>query len=181
MKNKYKQIVIIGFRGAGKSTVGRLLAQQLNWTYVSTDDMVEKRAQKTIADIVAESGWKKFRELEHEIIQSVSELIDSVIDCGGGIVEDNSNMNYFKSDRLIIWIDAELNDIKSRISENQNMRPLLTQSDLHSDVEQNYAKRLPLYEKFANLRFSSSINTPQEICHTIRKKLTPGNQFSKIE
>ena len=173
--NKYKRIVLIGFRGAGKSTIGKILAQQLDWTYVSTDEMVEKRVQKSIADIVKGSGWKKFRDTEHEVIRSVSELTDAIIDCGGGVVEDPSNMKSFKSESLIIWIDANLDDLMNRISGNQNDRPLLTKNDLQSDTEKNYLDRRPLYQRYADLRFSSSENNPEEICQLIRKEITRGN------
>ncbi len=175
MMNKYKRIVLIGFRGAGKSTIGKILAQQLDWTYVSTDEMVEKRVQKSIADIVKGSGWKKFRDTEHKVIRSVNELTDAIIDCGGGVVEDPSNMKSFKSESLIIWIDTNLDDLMNRISGNQNDRPLLTQKEMQLDIEKNYTDRRPLYQRYADLRFSSSENNPEEICQLIRKEITRGN------
>ena len=173
--NKYKRIVIIGYRAVGKSTVGKMLAGQLDWTYLSTDEMVEQWAQKSIADIVKESGWKKFRDIEHDVIRSASELTEVIFDCGGGVVEDDSNMNYFRSESLIIWIDAEMNDILNRISGDRIVRPLLTQNDLESDTEKNYKVRKPLYQKYGDLCFSSSKTSPEEICLLIQKELAHGN------
>ena len=172
---KYKRIVIIGYRATGKSTVARMLAKQLDWTYFSTDEMVVHEAQKSIADIVKESGWKKFRDMEHEVIRSASKLTEAIIDCGGGVVEYDSNMRSFKSESLIIWIDAEMNDILSRISKDRTVRPLLTEDDLDSDTEKNYKQRQPLYQKYGDLRYSSSNSRPEEICHLIQKELTLGN------
>ena len=169
--NKYKRIVLIGFRGAGKSTLGKILAQRLDWSYISTDEMVEMRTEKSIAEIVKHSGWKKFRDAEHEVIRLVSKLTNTIIDCGGGVVENPSNMRFFKSDSLIVWIDADLADIINRISADHNIRPLLTQNDFQSDSEKNYLNRRPLYDKYSDLRFSSSESTAEVICQLILKKL----------
>lgn len=171
MMSKYKRIVIIGFRATGKSTIGKMLAEQLDWTYISTDKLVEDRANKSIADIVKDSGWEKFRDMEHKVILSASELTETVIDCGGGVVEDHSNMNYLKSESLIIWIDAKINDILNRISEDRHVRPLLTQDDMESDIKINYKDRQPLYEKYGDFCFSSSESSPEEICRLIQKQL----------
>jgi len=175
MMKKYKRIVLIGFRGVGKTTIGKMLAQQLNWTYVSTDEMVEKRSHNSIADMVRKSGWKEFRDIEHEVLRSVSEQTDAIIDCGGGVVEDPLNMESFNSESLIIWIDADLADIMNRISGDQNLRPLLSQNDLQSDTEKNYTERRPRYQRYADFHFNSSENIPEEICRFILKEITGGN------
>ena len=144
MMKKYKRIVLIGFRGAGKSTVGKMLANQLKWTYSSID----------------------------EVIRFVSNQTDTIIDCGGGVVEDPSNMDFFKAESLVIWIDANLDDIMNRISGEQNLRPLLTHTELKSDTAENYTNRRPLYREYSDLHFNSSENNPEEICQFIRKEIT---------
>jgi shikimate kinase len=167
----FKRIILIGFRGTGKSTIGKILAKQINWNYISTDQMIEQKAQISISDIVYNFGWKKFRELEHEVIQSVAELTNAIIDCGGGVVEDSLGMEFFQSQSLVVWIDAELNDILSRISGDHNIRPLLNQIDQKTDTEKNYMNRRPLYQRYADLHFNSSQYNSEEICQFIQQEM----------
>jgi shikimate kinase len=169
--DKILRIVLIGFRGTGKSTIGKMLAKQLKWKYVSTDEMIENQSQKSIIDIVTDSGWKEFRVRENKVLGKVSNEEYTVIDCGGGAIEDASNMVHFISKSLIIWIDADLEDILNRISGSEHARPLLDQSDENTDYERHYIRRRPLYQKYADLHFSSSEHSPEEICQLIKNEI----------
>jgi len=170
-KSNYDRIVLIGFRGAGKSTLGILLSQRLGWDYISTDSQLEQQHHKTIAELVQESGWKKFREAEREIIKSLRNTIEAVIDCGGGIIEDPWNMKLLESHSLIIWVDADLNDLMERIQNDRIERPLLTQKDMLADIRENYQRRRPLYDKYADFSVNSSHNSPEQLYQLIQKKL----------
>jgi len=174
----YKRILLIGFRGAGKSTLGALLAQNLNWQYVSTDLILEQRHQKKIAEMVKESGWKSFREAEHSIIQDIEDRYNVVIDCGGGVIEREDNMDLLKTDSLIIWVDAKLEDLRKRISKNLDERPHLTRSNLQLDIKENYQRRKPLYHKYAHMKVDSSENSPQELCQKILNRYRSKEEFS---
>ena len=86
-------IVLIGYRGTGKTSVGKLLARKLNRKLLSTDKMIIKNADMTINKIIKKYGWNKFRYLESEAIKSINSLDGLVIDTGGGIVLKDKNIN----------------------------------------------------------------------------------------
>jgi len=149
------RVVLIGFRGAGKTTVARALAQRLRWTYVSTDARIEEIINRPIARYVKEKGWPAFRAVERDVLQEVAGKNQVVLDCGGGVVEDPGNMNRLLPHALIVWVDARLEDIIQRL-ESSGDRPLLTHPDLSRDVQINYHRRRPLYARYSHLRVDTS-------------------------
>ncbi len=165
-----KRIVLIGYRGTGKTTVGIKLAELLGWDYFSTDFLVEQQAMMSITHLVENYGWQEFRIKEHEVAIALSESRDAVIDCGGGIIEDETNMKALLPASFVVWIDASITDISKRIAQNDR-RPLLSASDILSDIQQNYKRRQPVYQKFSHFYINSSINTPEEICRVIIKNM----------
>jgi shikimate kinase len=158
-----ERVVIIGFRGAGKSTIASMLSEKLGWVYISTDDLIERKAGKTITKLVEEKGWKHFRILESEIIEKISKEESVVIDTGGGVIESEVNMNKLRQHSFIVWVDAELKDIIERVK-NQNVRPLLNKSSLEEDISSNYIHRNPLYKKFCHLKVNTSTDSIDKIC-----------------
>ena len=128
-KLNLKRIVLIGFRGTGKSTIGKLLAKKLEWKYLSTDQQIEERVGTTISDIVERKGWKYFRKLETQVIEKLKSSQNMIIDTGGGIVENQKNVIQLNSSSLIVWIDAHIEDIIERLQKQGN-RPLLNKGDL---------------------------------------------------
>ncbi len=132
-------VYLIGMMGAGKSTIGRILAHKLNYRFFDTDDLVEKVAGKKISKIFETDGETTFRNLETEILKEVSAYNNSVIATGGGIIQKPINWSYLRQG-LIIWLDPDIEVLKKRISKNQN-RPLAGQ--LESLLEQRY----PLYSQ----------------------------------
>ncbi len=89
-------IVLIGFRGAGKTALAKLLAEKLQMNLYTIDKMIEEKEGKRIREIVAEKGWSYFREIESQIIEEVSSKDNSIIDTGGGAVEDPTNIENLK-------------------------------------------------------------------------------------
>ncbi len=172
MKEKFSKnrLVLIGFRGAGKTTVGKELASLLNWRYVSTDAGIEEKSGMLIADFVNKNGWEAFRRIETGIIEGLSEQTEVVIDCGGGVVENERNLKNLQQDTLVVWVDAELSDIYQRLADAGD-RPLLNQSDLNEDIKSNYQRRKPQYHKYSNLIVNSSRQSLHEICENILQYL----------
>ena len=166
-----KRVVLIGYRGAGKTTVGKKLAEILAWTYVSTDEMIVKKRGESITTFVEKYGWKEFRNLEHEVVHQLKAENECVIDCGGGVVEDAGNMTVLKHRALVVWIDAPLEIIKSRLS-NVVDRPPLSEADLISDLEEHYQRRLSFYQKYSDMQLNSSEKTAEEICREIISRLS---------
>jgi shikimate kinase len=162
-----KRILLIGFRGCGKSTIGKELAHLLEWKYVSTDGLIEEREEMRINEIVEKSGWAYFRKLEAEVISGMQGLQNCVIDTGAGTaIKHSEEIQKLRNSALVVWIDASLPDVIARLNTDRS-RPLLNQKDLIEDVRYNYEKRKPVYEKLATHRFNTSAESVEEICNEI--------------
>ncbi|MEO0013972.1 MAG: shikimate kinase [Cyanobacteriota bacterium] len=135
-------IYLIGMMGSGKTTVGRLLAEKLDYGFFDIDVAIEKLTRKTITEIFATEGEAEFRELESQTLRKVSAYHRSVIATGGGIVQRPENWNYFRFGSTI-WLDADLNLLHRRLAQDQS-RPLVSQ------LESLLVTRCPLYAQ-ANL------------------------------
>jgi shikimate kinase len=124
LQPKPSNIYLIGMMGSGKTTVGKLLAEKLNYRFFDTDDCIEQLAQKTISEIFTTEGEARFRQLESQTLRKVSAYTNSTIATGGGIVQRPENWNYLRQGS-IIWLDADLNLLNLRLAgDNNNSRPL---------------------------------------------------------
>ena len=142
-------IVLIGYRGAGKSVVGKQLAIRLEMKFVDTDSFLEERHQKRINDIVTSEGWDHFRNLEKRLIQEISTQDHLVIAPGGGVVLDVNNIIALRRKGFIIWLKAEPEVLLKRIGEDPqttSKRPPLTEKGPLEEIKEVLAYRNPFYE-----------------------------------
>lgn len=165
-------LVLIGFMGAGKSTVGQVLAAMTGYAYWDIDHAIERQAGKPVAAIFADHGEHYFRSLERDEIKKYSCQVPSVISCGGGAVLDASNVAALKQTGRLIWLQAEPETIYDRIRE-QNTRPLAQNKDIH-DIKRLIADRLPIYEAAADCRIVTDGKTAAEISAEILNTVFPG-------
>ena len=165
---EFKRIVLIGFRGTGKTTIAKQLAEMLGWPRISSDEMIEQKIGMVISDFVAKEGWPAFRKVETAVIQQISTEEQAVIDCGGGVIENPRNMAALSNQALIVWVDAGLEDIFDRLNQSGN-RPLLTQGDLRQDIQTNYERRKPLYQRHSGFYVNTSKANALEVCREIVK------------
>ena len=143
-------IVLIGYRGAGKSAVGRLLAARLGHRLVSTDAEIVKRAHRTIPEIVAQEGWEYFRDLESDICRELAGRDQLVIDTGGGAILRAQNVEVLKRNGTVFWLEASVGTIKKRIG-GDNQRPSLTGTKSFVDEVQDVLReRTPKYQAAAD-------------------------------
>jgi shikimate kinase len=143
-------IVLIGYRGTGKSTVGRLLAARLGRELVSTDAEIVKRAQRAIPEIVAQQGWDYFRDLESDICQELSSRDHLVIDTGGGAILRPQNVEVLKKNGTLFWLTASVETIVKRIG-SDNQRPSLTGTKSFVDeIQDVLQERMPKYQAAAD-------------------------------
>ena len=142
-----KRIYLIGMPGSGKSTVGRLLAKQLNYQFIDLDGMIEKDALMFIDEIFEKYGEAKFRELETESLKKLPD-VDLVISCGGGIVTKKENKALMTG--LKIYLDTEIEIIRERLKEDY-IRPLLQKKSLDTLYQERYIK----YLDFSDLMISN--------------------------
>ena len=143
-------IVLIGYRGTGKSTLGRLIAARLGRELVSTDKEIVKRAQRTIPEIVARQGWDYFRDLESDICKELSSRDQLVIDTGGGAILRAQNVEVLKEKGTLFWLTASVETITKRIG-NDIQRPSLTGSKSFVDeIQDVLLERTPIYQAAAD-------------------------------
>ena len=140
----YKNIVLIGFMGAGKTLVSQKLAQTLGWERVSTDEMIEEREQHTISDIFSDSGEPYFRAIEAEVVRDVVMRRGLVIDCGGGVVLNEDNVATLRRSGTIFYLKASPEVIYERVKDDTN-RPILNVANPAAKIAELLAQRHPLY------------------------------------
>lgn len=148
-----KNIVLIGFMGSGKSTVGRELHHRLGYPLVDMDHVIEHRAGKSIAAIFDEDGEEKFRDMETCLLE---ELYDPaaprrIISTGGGAIGREMNRSLLRHLGYVVWLHAPIDVILERTGKNRD-RPLLHTDDPRARIEALMAARKPLYEETAHLR-----------------------------
>jgi shikimate kinase len=163
-------IVLIGFRGTGKSTVGKLLANRLERDFIDTDDYIESSTGKTIKDIFEKEGEESFRKTEAETIAKLSKMDNKVIAAGGGIVLKDENVKNLKSNGFLILLEATPEIIHDRISQDEKtsqQRPSLTNKESFDEITHLIDKRQQFYENAANY----TINTSYVPCEDVVREI----------
>ncbi len=138
-------IYLIGMMGVGKTTIGKQLAQQLNYRFLDTDLIIEQLTKKSINNIFEEEGENYFREIETQVLAETSNYIKSVIATGGGIVINPQNWSYLHYG-LIIWLDAPIELLVKRLKQDQT-RPLLKDTDMTEKLQTIFEHRKNLYQQ----------------------------------
>jgi shikimate kinase len=149
-------VALIGFMGAGKSSVGRVLAKKLEKSFVDIDKRIEKKAGKSVARIFAEDGEPAFRELEKAVTAGVARKTGQVIACGGGVVLDKTNMDALKQNAVIVYLKTSEGTIRKRVSSAKGKRPLLTGEKGIGAIAEMMALRRPFYEQGADITLDTS-------------------------
>jgi shikimate kinase len=120
-----KHVLLIGFMGAGKSTVGRLVAQRMAVPFLDIDTLVEQRDGRTVAEIFSQDGESAFRSLETAAVRSLDALPPSVVACGGGVVLSDTNRAMLKGLGLVVYLRVTAAETLARVG-NDSTRPLLS-------------------------------------------------------
>jgi shikimate kinase len=141
-----RNLALIGFMGAGKSAVGRSVAEQLGFEFVDTDELIERRVGKSISQIFAQEGEAHFRELEHSIVDQLQPTSRLVISTGGGLPTRQENIDSLKTHALIVCLWASAEKIWERVR-HQGHRPLLQTPDPFAKIQELLAARAPFYRQ----------------------------------
>ncbi len=155
--------------GAGKSTVGYLLAELLRYELVDTDKVIEQRAGRRISDIFATDGEPAFRALESALVQELESAKDTVISTGGGLVVNPDNLASLKRHSLVACLWASPQVIYDRVR-HQSHRPLLQAPDPLAKIAELLAARTPMYKQ-ADLLVGVDFRAPQETARHIAASL----------
>lgn len=142
-------LVLIGYRGTGKSTVGKILARKLGRTVVSTDAEIVKRANLSVPEIVKQFGWDHFRDLESAVCRDVAAQDQLIIDTGGGAILRPENVEALRKTGTLIWLTATVDTITRRIG-GDTQRPSLTGTKSFTDeIREVLNERTPKYQAAA--------------------------------
>jgi shikimate kinase len=164
-------IVLIGYRGTGKSSVGKLLAERSGRTLVSTDAEVVRRAGQSIPEIVKQHGWDHFRDLESEVCRELSGKDQLIIDTGGGAILRQDNVARLKSNGILFWLTAEVPTISRRIG-GDTQRPSLTGAkSFVEEIEEVLRERTPKYRAAADHVIATDRKTVVEIADAVQTVL----------
>ena len=168
MQKKYKNIILTGMMGSGKTTVGKELAVLLNCNFIDLDEIIEKKYGK-ISDIFAQKGEAYFREAETQELKNLKEKEKFVLSTGGGIILKDENIEILKKIGQVFYLSAKSETIYGRIK-NQNHRPLLNTKNPKKSIEEILNKRLEQYEKSGEKIITDNKST-KEIAGEIYEKL----------
>ncbi|QFK72175.1 shikimate kinase [Pradoshia sp. D12] len=164
-----KAIYLIGFMGAGKTTVGRALAEKMQCPFYDSDQTVVERTGRSIPQLFDEVGEDGFRDLEQQALQSLP-IENCIIATGGGIILREDNRKYMKGKGTVIWLHANPTEIIKRL-ETDSSRPLLS-GNKEEQIVQLYQKRVDLYKLAADLQIHTDRKTKMEITEEILMKIT---------
>jgi shikimate kinase len=165
-------VVLIGYRGSGKSTVARLLSAALNMPCACLDEEIIRRAGKTIPEIVHSRGWGYFRDLESEVVASCAARDGWVLDAGGGVVLRAKNVKLLRQNGFLVWLKAPSSILADRIKDD-SQRPALTEGKTFlQEVEEVLREREPLYRSAAHLEIDTTSMPPTEVSSRIADRIS---------
>ena len=159
-------IVLIGYRGVGKTTIGKQLAGRMGMNFVDTDELVMERSGKTIREIFQQSGEALFRDLESAVIDDLAETDNTVIAAGGGVVLRKSNVEKLQANGRIVWLQAPAEVLWQRISADTLTtanRPDLTSTGGLEEILRLLQVRAPLYAAAADVALDVVNMHPDQI------------------
>jgi len=162
---QFHNIALIGFMGVGKSSVGRLVAAQLHFEFVDTDEMIEQRAGKMIDEIFAQQGEAAFREMERQLLVEMKDWRRRVIATGGGMAANEANLASLKEHALTVCLWASLNAIWTRVR-HQSHRPLLRDPAPQERIRTLLEERAPIYRQ-ADVLVNSEMRSVKEVAHQV--------------
>ena len=160
------KIFLIGPMGSGKSTIGKVLSERLEYDFYDTDKLVEKVVGKKIKEIFEQNGEQYFRLKESEELVKTRKLKNAVIATGGGIIENKKNRLFLKEEKKVIFLDSSIERQYDRTKESQK-RPLLNNGDSMKILKNLYQKRLSFYQEVSKLKISMDNLTEGKIFEEI--------------
>lgn len=174
-------IFLVGLMGAGKTTVGKLLAKRLNKIFIDSDHEIEKRTGVNIPLIFELEGEAGFRSREAAVIQELTAHPGIVLATGGGAVLNPQNRDNLRRNGTVIYLRAKVEDLWQRTRHDKN-RPLLQTSDPLGKLRELFAQRDPLYRETADIVVDSGSQSLHALIHQIEDRLAASkNNPSKIE
>jgi len=164
-------IYLIGYRGSGKTTIGKKISKSLKFVFSDTDELIVQNEKRSIPEIFATSGEQYFREKESEILRRVAFINRTVVATGGGIILSEANRALIKKTGFCVYLKAGNKILSSRIEGDDN-RPPLTGLSLSAEIENVLRTRAPLYEITADMTVDTGSLSPENCSEIIIDSFT---------
>ncbi len=164
-------LALIGYRGSGKSTIGRLLAARLGWTFADSDTLIEAEAGRPISSLFREFGELHFRDIEAQVIAQATTQTRLVLSTGGGAVLRDSNRALLRQFGLVVWLTASPEVLVARLRKSPGNRPALTNAGLFDEVSEVLQARTPIYRNLADLTVGTDTRNPAQVVDQILESL----------
>lgn len=161
-------LILIGFMGSGKSTVGKILAEKLEMKFLDTDLEIEKEQGRSVQDIFSEKGEEYFRKLENEMSKKLSTENNTIISTGGGIILNEENIEYLKKDGVVFFLDVAKKTLYKRLISSKG-RPLLEGDELWNKINNVLGERVERYRSSADFIVKVGSEIPYETMEDIKK------------
>lgn len=162
-----KNIVLIGMPGAGKSTIGVLLAKSVLMDFADTDLIIQKKYSRALCEIIKKHGINEFLQIENDVIRR-SEFYNCVIATGGSAVYGKEAMENLKANGIAVYLRVEPQELEKRIN-NIHTRGIAMKDG--TTIAELYAERAPLYEKYADVTVNCTNLTPEQCVDEIMKHI----------
>ncbi len=167
---RYKHnIILIGFMGSGKTSIGKRLSLKLKWEFIDTDDFIEKREGMTINEIFAQRGESYFRDLERELCSRYSEPKCKIIATGGGVIKNRDNVKDLKKGGIIFYLKSTPETIAHNLR-NDDTRPLLRGGNKLERIRTLMEEREPMYRECADITINVADLNMEETLNLIEKE-----------
>jgi len=162
-------VILTGLRGTGKSSVGKVLAQRLNFAFVDTDTRIENLAGCRIAAIVAQHGWEHFRLLERQVVTQVAATDRHVVATGGGTLIDAENTRLLKTRGVVVLLVCDLSILQRRLALDSNRPSLTGQGSAAVELAQVWEARWERYHAVADVTYDVSAESANVVENLARK------------
>jgi len=168
-------LVLIGYRGTGKSHVARLLARSLSMPIISLDAEIVREAGLSIPQIVEKHGWPWFRDLEAELTKRYSQRDGQILDTGGGVILREDNVTHLRSNGRVFWLQASVEVIVGRIQKGTERPALVDGKTFTEEVKEVLAERLPLYDAAADFSIDTDNQNPKAVAREVARLFREGS------
>jgi shikimate kinase len=160
MKINKPNITLIGMAGAGKSTIGQILAKEQGYIFIDTDDMMIKKEGLELYEITEKFGERGFKDMEEKYILNLGDIKDSVISPGGSVIYSDKSMKFLRQKSVIIFIDTPYIEIKRRLGKRKNLSVIGLKKD---GLKKLYSDRLKKYRYYADFTIDVGDRSPESI------------------
>lgn len=165
----FRNLVLVGFMGSGKSSVGRILSSLTGFALVDTDTLVAQEAGQSIPEIFRRHGEEHFRRLETQALKTLVGRVGLIVATGGGAITVAENRKILPEIGPVVWLDADPEELYRRVKHSK--RPLLQTDDPRRTLGELYRAREPLYRQVAAIRIDSASLTHRQTAEAVLARL----------